>query len=1178
MSLQFILGTAAADHRTAVVAAVQRALQDPQARVFYLVPNHVKFESEVSLLQGLRAGTGLYAQTRVQTFSFTRLAWYFLKNDPVYQQPRLDRPSNTMLVARLLQAHADELRIYGGEASRPGFIAQLADQLSELQVGRVTATDLATAAATRPVGDRQRQKLDDLTVIAQAYEQAIGPYVTEPSLLTALGAKLADLDLSHTTFVLNHFNELSATEQALVEALLPHAKQVVVALTLDQPAVDAVPAPPCLFLPAARLYHRLYQSARRLQIPVMVDQRAPERTLSAALQAVDAFWRADTALDPKALPQVATGLTLAKASDPYTELRHVAQTINQAVHAGARYRDFLVIARHLDPYQDLIAPVFAAFDLPVFVDLEHPMANHPLMALLDSLFAIQKHHYQYQDVMRLLKTELLVPAGMSLDAFRDAVDVTDNHLLRTGLSGSSWLRDTPWQYFRRRSDDDQVDPDPVKTEQINQIRQFVATALPPLFTELTQATSGRQAATALYTWLTRYGVATQLAAWRAAAIAAGDLSRSTAGEQAWHTFVDLLDDYVAVLGEASFDLTQFVDLLDAGIAGATYTQIPSTLDQVTVSETALTRLPKFKHVFVIGATSLVMPDTPSDTAVLTATDRKLIAPLLPEGAFLPQSGAETTLGDPFINYVGMMAGDTHLTMSYPVYADRENQPSSYLSQMAVRLQCPLERWQGVQLDTPVAQVAGTARSLLSDFVAVARQARDTHVALGSAWQAVLTQLRQVPHWAALAARLAGSLDYNNAVGRLDPTLAQKLYGTHLNVSISKLETYYRNPYEYFLTYGLRLRKRPEFELTPADTGSLYHGVMDQYLRQLQAEGQTLATVPPAEIESAVQALLDAAITQPGYEILTADAQMAMVRRRVSAMLTAVLTMIRGQQQRTAFRPARTELLFGQFDQQQGLAPLILPVGQAHSITVRGKIDRLDTLHLADRDYFLVIDYKSSQHDFDPLQAYYGVSLQLLTYIDAVQNDAAQKQTAIVPAGALYFKFGQPKLAYKPAQDTAAEAFKQYRMKGLLVFPDDADDALELATALDLTLATDSGQSAIVPLGLTKARAFSKVNKNRLTPDELALYLRHNRAKIAAAASAILNGTIDLAPIQFGQESTVITGSDYQTIMTFDPATGTDHYHHVPHLSREDLLAQLAAEADDDPADTQKGTSDHGIHD
>ncbi|KRK73291.1 PD-(D/E)XK nuclease family protein [Lacticaseibacillus nasuensis] len=1168
MSLQFVLGPASADHQAALATAVHATLQaDPQAQVFYLVPNHVKFEAEVALLQALRAldaaaDAGEYAQSAVQVLSFTRLAWFFLKNDPVYQQPRLDAAANTMLVAKLLQAHQSELRAYAGEVSHPGFISALARQLLELQLGRISATDLSQLVATMPASDHQQAKFADLAILLGAYEQAVGPYVTTASLLVALSAKLATSDLTHTYIYLNHFNELAAGELQLVQTMLSHAAKVTVALTLDQPATT-VPEPPALFLPAAKLYHRLVQTAQEAGVAVLPDQFAEARELTSGVQAVEDFFIADTQGTPRPAVPNPTGLTLAKAADPYTELRTVAQRIQAAVHAGAQYKDFLVLARRLTPYQDIIAPVFAEYNIPIFTDLERPMQQHPLVNLIDSLFAVFQHHYQYQDVMRLLRTELLVPAEMPIAEFRAAVDVTDNHLLRTGLTGSRWLDGQAWVYFQRRG----VDPDDLDasvtpadgaTAQINQVREFVAATLPPLQADWQAATTGQEAAAALYHWLQTSGVATQLTAWQERATKAGDLTGAAGVAQAWQVLMDLLDDYVTTLGSDPFDLAQFQQLLAAGFAGATYTQIPSTLDQVVVSETGLVRLPKFKHLFLIGATSAAMPAVPDDTGVLTAADRDRLAASLTAGQYLPQQGAAVALGDPFLNYVGLLSADKTVTMSYPVYGESKNAASPYLTGLATRTECALESWQGVTPTTPVADMAGTARSLLADFVRVASAAKAAHTAVPLDWQHALATIRQAPAWHALAIRLAASLDYTNAVGRLAPELATALYGQHLAVSVSRLETYNRNPFEYFLKYGLRLQVRPEFELTPADSGSLYHAVMDQYLRDLAKQGRDLTAVTPAEIADAVAALVTAQSAQPGYEILTSSNSMQFTMAQMTAMLTQVFTILREQQSRSTFRPRRTELLFGQIGQQHGLAPLVLPVGPHQSVTLRGKIDRLDTATVANQTYYLVVDYKSSARQFKPEEAYAGVALQMLTYLDAVGNAEPAGQ----PAGALYFHLYRPTVPYQPAAAAAAAAFKAYKMVGLLVLPAEEAEAQALALAFDAALA-HGGTSPMVPIGLKQNGDFAATTK-AITPKQLAWWLNHNRHSIVRAARGILAGTIDLAPIQFKQEATTITNSDYQTIMTFDPATGFDRYRRVAPMSPEALMQHLKEEATDDP--------------
>lgn len=56
MSLKFILGTASYDHHQALVTNLKATFQEkPQERYFYLVPNHIKFESEVSILEALKS-------------------------------------------------------------------------------------------------------------------------------------------------------------------------------------------------------------------------------------------------------------------------------------------------------------------------------------------------------------------------------------------------------------------------------------------------------------------------------------------------------------------------------------------------------------------------------------------------------------------------------------------------------------------------------------------------------------------------------------------------------------------------------------------------------------------------------------------------------------------------------------------------------------------------------------------------------------------------------------------------------------------------------------------------------------------------------------------------------------------------------------------------------------------
>ncbi|KMO49383.1 hypothetical protein PZ03_15320, partial [Lacticaseibacillus rhamnosus] len=177
--------------------------------------------------------------------------------------------------------------------------------------------------------------------------------------------------------------------------------------------------------------------------------------------------------------------------------------------------------------------------------------------------------------------------------------------------------------------------------------------------------------------------------------------------------------------------------------------------------------------------------------------------------------------------------------------------------------------------------------------------------------------------------------------RLDPQLAVQLYGRDMNVSVSRLETYYLNHFEYFLKYGLLLQPRPEFELSPADTGSLFHAVLDRYLTQLRDQQQNLADVEPAAIMAAVPPMVAEIAKQPGYEILGSTYRMTYLTKRLSRLLIQVLLNMRQQQQRSGFRPVRTELQFGRIGDTKGLPGLSWPLPHGGRVNVHGKIDRLD---------------------------------------------------------------------------------------------------------------------------------------------------------------------------------------------------------------------------------------------
>lgn len=262
-------------------------------------------------------------------------------------------------------------------------------------------------------------------------------------------------------------------------------------------------------------------------------------------------------------------------------------------------------------------------------------------------------------MMRLLKTELLLPKYegkfMPLAEYRQALDLAENQVLKFGYRKKGWLGED-WVYYRFGTSDfgARTKNEDAITVKINLIKNYVKELLPPFYEKLAKANSGKAAASLLYEFLVAAGVVEQLDAWRKQALKVGAVDASTREEQVWGTFCDLLDEYVEILGEQPFEPQDFLDLLQAGFEGATYSQVPTTLDQVVISESGMVQPNDKKIVMLLGATDLVMPDVAVSEGLFSDHDKEMLQPTLSEKSYLPDDTEHVLANEPFLNYLAFL--------------------------------------------------------------------------------------------------------------------------------------------------------------------------------------------------------------------------------------------------------------------------------------------------------------------------------------------------------------------------------------------------------------------------------------------------------------------------------------------------------------------------------------------
>lgn len=136
--------------------------------------------------------------------------------------------------------------------------------------------------------------------------------------------------------------------------------------------------------------------------------------------------------------------------------------------------------------------------------------------------------------------------------------------------------------------------------------------------------------------------------------------------------------------------------------------------------------------------------------------------------------------------------------------------------------------------------------------------------------------------------------------------------------------------------------------------------------------------------------------------------------------------------------------------------------------VVGRIDRVDKAEDESGTFLRIIDYKSSAKALNLTEVYYGLALQMLTYLDVVISNAntwMKKDGTASPAGVLYFHIHNPIVEMKgdaSEEEIEREILKKFKMKGLVLGDTD------VVRLMDNKLVT--GSSDIISAGLKKMEA------------------------------------------------------------------------------------------------------------
>ncbi|MCU5745969.1 helicase-exonuclease AddAB subunit AddB [Staphylococcus sp. SQ8-PEA] len=1107
MDLNVWFGTAGTGKSQAMLAEIKEKMQaqplgDP---IVLIAPTQNTFQLEQAFVEDV----ALQGSLRTEVLHFERLSYRVFQEIGGLNEEQLSKAATEMLIYDILQQERSHLRLYRSQVNYYGFSEKVYEQIQDFKKYAVTPDDLTEFIESHTLQTRMKDKLHDIAHIYQHLEERIkGNYVSTEDTLQRFISLMPKSDwLSRAEIYIDGFHNFSTLEYQIIRGLVQHCKKVTVLLTTngDKDTFS-------LFRKPSEVLTHLEDISNDLGI--RMDKRTFTQQQRFSTRDLVHLEHNFDALQPQV--SLAQGdVQMLEASTMREEVNEIARRIiTENRDLGRRYQDVAILYRD-ESYAYLLESILPQYDIPYHIDVKRSMTYHPVMEMLRALLEVVKTGWQFEPLMRLLKTNVLTAHIPHSDYY---IDLLENFVLERGIYGQRWIDEqyfTIEQFSKMGLKRHQLTEEETETfEKVIQLKRFVIDKILHFEEKLNSVSTARGYATALYETVESYDLPSQLMTQRDEYEVANQTQKAEEIDQIWNGFIQTLDDLVTVFGDKPMSQQRFLELLDIGLEQLEFTMIPQTLDQVSIGTMDLAKVDNKAHVYLLGVNDGSLPQPVSSSSLITDEEKRLFE----ESASIELSPTSDILqmDEAFVCYIALTRAREQLTLSYSLMSNNgnEREPSPYIDQIVSLFEgLSVHNINYLHQRDPLSLLQHPHQAKTELFEALQSWLNGEVVA--ETWLDVYQVIRDNDRLNQGLSYLVTALTYRNATVQLSSKLTQDLYGESMHASVSRFEGYQNCPFKHFASHGLKLNERTKYKLENFDLGDIFHQVLRYISERLNGDFKNL---DPRKIHQLTTEALNEILPEVQFNVLDSTSYYRYLSRRIGTIVESTLKALKYQGEHSKFVPTRFEAGFRRKPRHQSeLQAAPLQTKQGIPINIRGQIDRIDTYQDKEQSFVNVIDYKSSptSGSLDLTKVYYGLQMQMMTYMDVVlQNKERLGLSDLTkPGGLLYFHVHHPRLSFKLNDllqvDVDKHFLKDFKLNGLL------NDDESVLQAFDSRY-EPKFKSDIVPLQVKKDGALSTTSKVA-NEETIYKFLKHNQQNFVDIASDIMDGHTEVAPLKYNQK-------------------------------------------------------------
>ena len=1054
-------------------------------KIFLIVPEQANLSAERKLFEV----TGKESLIDVEVLTLSRMA-YRVNNS---KELHLSKAGKNIIIYDLLDKEKENLKFLGKSEKNIDTVNKVFTELKKHNIGLQNFEGLEIR------DDYLKYKMQDVKLLYESYENRIkNLYIDENDELTLLAQNLENTnEYDGASFFIDEFLGFTSQEYSVFSKLLEKAKSITCAICIDSLEFDKSKE--------NDIFYFNKEFANKL---IEIAENKGSKINKIFLKDLVKYKNSELIHLEKSLSGkysefegTPDEIKIFYAANVYQEIEYIAKEIYDLVkNNGYRYREIGIISENLDGYKENIKSIFRKYEIPIFVDDKKAVNQNLLVRFVSYLLDILSNNWSFESVFNYLKVGLL-------DISDEDIYKLENYCLKWGIKGSKW--------YNRKFDYEEVND---QQEQLEIIREKIVSSILDFKNKVYENKTGYQISKEIYYFIINNHINEKL---DLKVKEYGDIETSDEYNTSYKLFINILDDISAIFANEKMSFDRYRSIFEVALNSYEIGTIPATQDQVIFGDTERTRSSNIRACFVIGINDGYFPKVSESEGFLNDEDRKI---LKEQNFELAKDSKDCLYEEEFNIYRTLLAPNEKL---YLTYSSSDKKGTSLRPSILIRKIKKIFPNISIQSDIIEKNYKKTNYKATFDEVLEIYRNYLNGEKISAEW------IDEIKYFIYKDRedfqKYVLGIYYTNKAQKITEENIKALYGDMLNTSISRLESYSKCPFSYYLTYGLNIKERQEFKIEVIDTGSFMHEVIDLFFKKLDENDLNVKELSDEEIYSIISEIINKLLDTSKYYKYTSTAKFRLLTRRLKRVIYNSICYIVYTLRNSDFSILGHEV---EFSNNGKYKPIELDTKMG-KVKITGKIDRVDVGSFGNEQYVRIIDYKSSVKNIDRKLIEAGIQIQLITYLDAICSETEYRAS-----GALYMSLIDNIIKDAKNYDDEKikdEIKKQFRMKGIIL----AD--INVVKMMDRGL-KDGDKSDIIPASIKKDGELAK-EKSLVTKEEFDNIQKEVKEIITRISEEILSGNIDIKPYSYGNTN-ACNYCKYNSICMFNTTIKGNEYRYI----------------------------------